>query len=63
MGATHRVNTFATRLRTVGELARVARQSRRWWLAPMFLLLGLLGLALAGLQAIPYVAPFIYSVF
>jgi hypothetical protein len=63
MRAIARSSTLGARLRTVSELARMAHQSRRWWLTPMFLLLGVLGLALAGLQAIPYVAPFIYSIF
>lgn len=51
------------RLRTIVELMNMLRGSRRAWMIPMFLVLGLLGLALVGLQAIPYVAPFIYSLF
>jgi hypothetical protein len=38
-------------------------RSGRWWLMPMMAVLVLLGLALVGLQAIQYVAPFIYAVF
>jgi hypothetical protein len=51
------------RLRTIVELMTMLRGSRRAWMIPMFLVLGILGLALVGLQAIPYVAPFIYSLF
>jgi len=51
------------RLRTMVELLGMLRASKRWWLMPMFLILTTLGLALVGLQAIPYVAPFIYSLF
>jgi hypothetical protein len=51
------------RVRTILELLTMLRASKRSWLIPMFLILGVLGLALVGLQAIPYVAPFIYSLF
>jgi hypothetical protein len=51
------------RLGTIGQLMLLARRTARWWLIPLFALLGVLGLALAGLHAIPYVAPFIYAVF
>jgi hypothetical protein len=39
------------------------RRNGRWWAIPAVMLVVLLGLVLAGLQAIPYVAPFIYTVF
>ena len=54
---------MALRFRTVIELLAMLRATGRWWLAPLFGTLLLLGLALAGLHAIPYVAPFIYSLF
>ncbi len=60
---TGRIGNVALRLGTIGEIWRMTRRTTRWWLAPMFVLLAVLGLALAGLQAIPYVAPFIYAVF
>jgi len=54
---------IAPRLQTSIELLAMLRASRRWWLMPMFVMLLALGLALVGLEAIPYVAPFIYSLF
>ena len=58
-----RSSRMALRFRTVVEMLVMLRATGRWWLAPLFGMLLLLGLALAGLQAIPYVAPFIYSLF
>ena len=51
------------RLRTIFELFGMLKSNKRWWAIPAFFLLMLLGLALAGLHAIPYIAPFIYTVF
>jgi hypothetical protein len=50
------------RLRVFGDLVSMLRRSRRWWLFPLLSVLVLLGLALAGLQAVQVVAPFIYAV-
>ena len=36
--------------------------NQRWWIIPAVALLIVLGIVLVGLQAIPYVAPFIYTV-
>jgi Family of unknown function (DUF5989) len=36
---------------------------RRWWIIPAVMLVIVLGIVLLALQAIPYVAPFIYTVF
>ncbi len=58
-----RNSRIALRFQTVFEMLAMLRATGRWWLAPLFAMLLLLGLALAGLQAIPYVAPFIYSLF
>lgn len=58
-----RSSRIALRFRTVVEMLAMLRATGRWWLTPLFGSLLLLGLALAGLQAIPYVAPFIYSLF
>ena len=57
------LSALGLRLGTLGQLLLLARRTTRWWLAPLLLLLGVLGLALAGLYAIPYVAPLIYAVF
>ncbi len=35
----------------------------RWWIIPAVMLLIVLGIVLVVLQAIPYMAPFIYTVF
>jgi hypothetical protein len=51
------------RLGVLGDLLRMLSAGRRWWLIPMMVLLFLLGLALAGLQAVQYLSPFIYAVF
>ena len=61
--APSRVQGALLRLGTLGELVSMLARSKRWWLVPMVLILGVLGLALAGLQAAEYVAPFIYAVF
>jgi hypothetical protein len=57
------ISRLGLRLGTLGQLLLLARRTTRWWLAPLLILLGVLGLALAGLYAMPYVAPFIYAVF
>jgi hypothetical protein len=54
---------IAPRLHTIFELLAMLHANRRWWLMPMLIILMTLGLALVGLQAIPYAAPFIYSLF
>ena len=58
-----RFQGLALRLGTMGSFFRLLQRSKRWWLMPMVTLLLLLGLALSGLQAVEYVAPFIYAVF
>jgi hypothetical protein len=55
--------SFADRMQTVGELFGMLIANGRWWAVPAFALIMLLGLILAGLHAIPYAAPFIYTVF
>lgn len=57
------VAAWRLRLGTLGELVRMLRRHQRLWLVPMMLVLGLLGLALSGLQAVQVVAPFIYAIF
>jgi Family of unknown function (DUF5989) len=53
----------AERIHTIRELFQLLTSNRRWWAFPAFALIIVLGLVLAGLHAIPYVAPFIYTVF
>jgi hypothetical protein len=48
---------------TIGQLLRMLSVHGHWWAIPAFALLIVLGLVLVGLHAIPYVAPFIYTVF
>lgn len=57
-----RLALFGGRLRVFGDLVSMLRRSRRWWLLPLLTVLLVLGLALAGLQAVQVVAPFIYAV-
>lgn len=45
------------------ELVRVLWRGGRWWLLPMLVVLGVAGLLLAAVQAVEYVAPFVYTVF
>lgn len=56
-------SSWQLRLRTLAELGRTLTRTGRWWTLPLFVVLGLLGFVLTGLQAVPYVAPFIYAVF
>jgi hypothetical protein len=56
-------SNIAIRLGTVKQIFAMLGRTRRWWMAPMLVILVLLGLALSGLQAVQYVAPFIYAVF
>ncbi len=58
-----RIEGLRLRLDTLGELLNMLSRNKRWWLVPMVAVLGLLGLVLAGLQAVEYIAPFIYAVF
>ncbi|MGC6494363.1 MAG: DUF5989 family protein [Myxococcota bacterium] len=58
-----RAETLQMRLGTVGELLALLRQTNRFWLTPMVVVLVALGVVLVGLQAVPVVAPFIYALF
>ena len=53
---------LAMRFAVLRDLFRMLGASRRWWLAPLLIVLVVLGLALAGLQAVSYLSPFIYAV-
>ncbi|MDP2310694.1 MAG: DUF5989 family protein [Pseudomonadota bacterium] len=50
------------RLGVIGQVIRSFSRSGRLWMLPMIGVLVLLGLVLAGLSAVHYVAPFIYAV-
>ena len=54
---------FLLRLGILGELLQFIASSDRWWLLPLVLLLGIIGLGLVLLQAFEYIAPFGYVVF
>ena len=54
---------FLLRLGILGELLVFIAQSDRWWLFPLVLFLGIIGLGLVILQAFEYIAPFVYVVF
>jgi hypothetical protein len=58
-----RLQTALLRLGVVGELIAHFARGDRWWLAPLALVLGLLGLVMVVLQSIEYVAPFVYLTF
>ena len=57
-----RTSLLTDRFRTIGELLRMLQANGRWWAVPLFTVIVLLSLVLVVLQAIPYVAPFIYTI-
>lgn len=50
-------------LKTSRELIGVLWHGRYWWLVPLILFLLPAALVFAFLQAVPLVAPFVYTVF
>jgi len=56
-------SSMSIRMGTIRQIFQMLARTRRWWMLPMLVILVLLGLALSGLQAVQYVAPFIYAVF
>ncbi len=58
-----RMKTALMRLGVLGELISLFAGGDRWWLAPLALLLGVVGLVMVVLQSIEYVAPFVYLTF
>ena len=54
--------SVAGRLNVIRELVRSFSASGRLWMLPMLAVLLVLGLVLAGLSTVHYVAPFIYAV-
>jgi hypothetical protein len=57
-----RLDSLRMRASVFRDLAVMLRRSKRWWLMPVVAILFLFGLALVGLQAVPYLSPFIYAV-
>ena len=55
-----RLESLLLRLGTVGELMALLVRGGRWWMLPLVLVLVILGVLLASLQAMEYFAPFIY---
>jgi hypothetical protein len=54
---------FTLAVGTVGELFRVVTKSGRWFLVPLIVVLVLAAVLLVVVQALEYVAPFVYTVF
>ncbi len=57
------LDTLLLRLGVIGEMLRLFASGKRWWMAPLVLLLGIVGLVLALLNSLEVVAPFIYMAF
>ena len=51
------------KLSTVSELAQLLLLNGRWWLLPMVAVLLATTVLLVVVQAIEYVAPFVYTIF
>ena len=62
-GETSSLEKFLLRFGVIGELMALFLLGERWWMAPLVLLLGVLGIILVVLQSFEYVAPFIYMAF
>ena len=58
-----KLELFLMRLGILGELLLLFIKGDRWWMAPLVLLLCILGLALVLLQSFEFVAPFVYMAF
>ena len=57
-----RLERFLLGLGTVGELMALVVRGGRWWMLPLILILVSLAGVMLALQAVQYVAPFIYLV-
>ena len=57
------METMLLRVGVLGELMVLFATGKRWWMAPLVLLLGIFGLILALLTSFEYFAPFIYMAF
>ena len=60
---TSRWQQFIMRLGIIGELLVLFSTGDRWWMAPLVLLLCIIGLALVLLQSFEFIAPFVYMAF
>ena len=58
-----KLELFLMRLGILGELLLLFIKGDRWWMAPLILALGVMGLILVLLQTFEYIAPFVYVVF
>ena len=58
-----RLESIFLRFGVLGEMMLYFARGKYWWLTPLVLTLGLLGMVLVFLQSIQYVAPFVYLVF
>lgn len=58
-----RIGTLLMRFGVIGELLVLFATGKRWWMAPLVLLLGVFGLLLALINSFEVVAPFIYMAF
>ena len=54
---------WGAKFATIKEMMLFFGSGKRWWMAPLVLLLGIIGLVLVILQSFEYVAPFIYVAF
>ena len=59
--ASHETSTLASRFGLLGEFLQFLREEKKWWLAPLLIMIALLSL-LVAVSASP-VAPFIYTLF
>jgi len=57
------LRSFKTGYSTAVELVRGLYNGPYWWLAPVVLLLLPAAVIFIFLQAVPYVAPFVYTIF
>jgi hypothetical protein len=57
------LRSFRTGYSTAVELVRGLYNGPYWWLAPVVLLLLPAAIIFIFLQAVPYVAPFVYTIF
>jgi hypothetical protein len=57
------LRSFRTGYSTAVELVRGLYNGPYWWLAPVVLLLLPAAVIFIFLQAVPYVAPFVYTIF
>jgi len=57
------ISRWSTAASTSVEVAQMLAENGRWWLIPMFAVMLLTSALLVVVQAVEYVAPFIYTIF